>query len=145
MNSRELPATHLHAEGGLLLAKLPLLVAAVWATTSSAQVPHAAARASVPVCAPASATGRAGHVRIDGWFGAGLNDSLVIVVDGTERWRGLFRLCSEAPASASVSWLPTNPDSMRNVVVIKGDTVRTTYRIGGLRPSALIVETRRTH
>ncbi len=80
----------------------------------------------MPVCAPAAARAPAGRLRIDGWFGPNVDDSLIIVVDGSVRWRGLYRLCSEVPASATVRWLPAGSGSIRNLSVIRGDTVRTT-------------------
>jgi hypothetical protein len=106
--------------------------------------PRDPARAAAPVCAPPAALPPADRVRIDGWFGPRLNDSLVIVVDGRERWRGLYRLCSEAPAlSARVAWMPATADSVRSVQVVHGAAARQTYGIGGTRPSALLIETLR--
>jgi len=108
-----------------------------------AQTLHAAAVLPAPLCAPAAPATPPGRVRIDGWFGPSVNDSLVIVVDDTVRWRGVYRLCSEAPASPTVPWLPASSDSIRDVAVIRGDRVRALYHLGGHHPSALIIATRR--
>ena len=129
-----------------ILPKISLLAAAVSLTVPAAaraQTPPRATVSRPPVCAPPAAQAPAGRVRIDGWFGPGVNDPLIIVVDGTVRWRGLYRLCSESPASGTVPWLPASSDSIRNVSVITGDTVRATFHLGGSHPSAMIIETRR--
>jgi len=129
-----------------ILPKISLLAAAVSSTALAAARAQTLPKQTVsppPVCAPPVARAPAGRVRIDGWFGPGVNDSLIIVVDDTLRWRGLYRLCSESPASATVPWLPLSPDSVRNVSVITGDTVRATFHLGGPHPSAMIIETRR--
>ena len=107
-----------------------------------AQTPHSASLPA-PVCAPPAAVTPPGRIRIDGWFGPRVNDSLVIVVDDTVRWRGVYRLCSEAPASPTVPWVPASADSVRDVSVIRGDRVRALYHLGGRYPSALIIATRR--
>jgi hypothetical protein len=130
-----------------VLPKISLLAAAVSSTVpvaGRAQTPLKATVSPPPVCAPPAAQAPPGRVRIDGWFGPSVNDSLIILVDGTVRWRGLYRLCSESPASGTASWLPAIPDSIRNVSEITGDTVRATFRLGGSHPSALIIETRRS-
>ncbi len=125
---------------------MSLLAAAVSSTVPAAARAQTPLRATVsppPTCAPPAAQAPAGRVRIDGWFGPRVNDSLIIVVDGTERWRGLYRLCSESPASGTVPWLPASSDSIRNLSVISGDTVRATFHLGGSHPSVMIIETRR--
>ena|SRR5437016_3733891 len=129
-----------------MVAKISILAAAVSSTAPlvvRAQNPQTATASPPPVCAPPAARASVGRVRIDGWFGPGVNDSLIIVVDGTVRWRGLYRLCSESPASQTVPWLPATSDSIRNLSVITGDTVRTTFHMAGSHPSAVIIETRR--
>jgi len=128
------------------LPKISILAAAVSSSVPAAARAQTPAKATVsppPVCAPPVARAPAGRVRIDGWFGPAVNDSLIIVVDNTVRWRGLYRLCSESPASGTVPWLPDSSDSIRNVSVITGDTVRATFHVGGSHPSAVIIETRR--
>ena len=132
--------------GFKIIPEISVLTTAVLLTAQSplrAQTPHHLAVSPSPVCAPPAAKAPAGRLRIDGWFGPNLDDSLIIVVDDSVRWRGLYQLCSEAPASPTVAWLPSRADSIRNVLVIKGDTVRTTYHLGGRHPSALVIETLR--
>ena len=130
--------------------KSPLKVLALGAAFLStapvptrAQTPHGRPVLPAPVCALPAAVTPPGRVRIDGWFGPSVNDSLVILVDDTVQWRGVYRLCSEASVSPNVPWLPASSDSIRNVSVIKGDTVRALYHLGGHHPSALIIGTRR--
>src|SRR5207245_9525651 len=118
-------------------------VSSTAAVAVRAQAPQGVTVSRPPVCAPPAARAPAGRLRIDGWFGPSVNDSLIIVVDDTVRWRGLYRLCSEAPASETMPWLPATGDSIRDVSVIHGDTVRTTFHVGGPHPSALIIVTRR--
>jgi len=129
-----------------VLFKMSLLAAAASSTVSAAaraQTPPRATVSPPPTCAPPAAQVPAGRVRLDGWFGPRVNDSLIIVVDRTERWRGLYHLCSESPASETVPWLPGSSDSIRNISVISGDTVGATFHLGGSHPSAMIIETRR--
>jgi hypothetical protein len=95
------------------------------------------------ICAPPAAVAPAGHIRIDGWFGPTVNDSLVFVVNGREHWRGLYVLCTDerAVAAGSTTWRLAATDSIRSLYVIRGDTVRRAFHIGGINPSAMIIET----
>src|SRR5437870_8063873 len=116
-------------DGFKMLLKVSLLAAVLSAAPFAvhAQTPRRTTAPLAPACAPPAAVTPPGRIRIDGWFGPGVDDSLIIVVDDTVRWRGLYRLCSEAPASETVPWLPATGDSIRDVSVIHGDTVRTTF------------------
>ena len=94
------------------------------------------------VCAPSSAAADSGRIRLDWWFGPRVGDSVVVVVDGVERWRGVFRLCVDTPQSPPPPWLPA-PDSVESVTVRKGEPVRNADQAEGRRASTLIIKTRR--
>ena len=107
---------------------------------------HQSAAVSSTFCAPSQATPAEERIRIDGpgAFGPRLNDSLLVVVDGRERWRGVYAICpsSRNLQSAIFDWLPP-ADSIVSVEVIKSGEARKTYGIGGAAPSVLLIRTRR--
>lgn len=107
------------------------------------RVPSPVAAKPLRICAPPAAVAPAGHIRIDSWFGPTVNDSLVVIVNGREEWRGLYVLCTDKRAGAvsSTTWRLAATDSIRSLYVIRGDTVRRSFHIGGIKPSAMIIET----
>lgn len=88
------------------------------------------------------------RVRIDGpgSFHAMPDDSVVVVVDGVERWRGVYA-AFVAPRTFGVdteAWeIPQSADSVQGLLLLKGDSARVLYCVGGRRPLAWIIRTRR--
>ena len=87
-----------------------------------------------------------GRVRIDGpgAWGPRLDDSVVLVVDGEERWRGVYAGCQPPALTGAMHVsLPQPADSVESIRVIWGDSVRMLFGIGGKWPSAVLIRTRR--
>lgn len=88
------------------------------------------------------------RVRIDGpgSFHTRPDDSVVVVVDGAERWRGAYA-AFVAPRTFGVdteAWeTPQSADSVKGFLLLQGDSARVLYSVGGRRPLAWIIRTRR--
>lgn len=119
--------------------------AAVLSSLTACHRAPAHAEVAAPLCAPAAEVEArtSGRLRIDGpgAWGPSFGDSVVLVVDGVERWRGTYEACRDGRAASP---LLRTADSVVSVMVVRGDSARGRYRIGGARPSAVLVETRRT-
>lgn len=97
-----------------------------------------------PLCAPPAVVDvrTSARLHLDGpgaWL-PGLGDSVVLVVDGLERWRGTYETCRPERVA---SLLPRRADSVVSVVVVRGDSARLRFGIGGARPAAVLVQTLR--
>jgi hypothetical protein len=89
---------------------------------------------------------RGGGIRLDGpgSGGAHLFDSLVVVVNGTERWRG-YRDGCENGYDVDFGGLIAPSDSVVGLELQHGERVRSKYHVSGEQPVAMVIETRRTH
>jgi hypothetical protein len=74
-------------------------------------------------------------------MGLRLFDSLVVLVNGTEIWRG-YRECADGYDVVFGTLMPP-PDSVVGGGIEHGEQVRSKYHIGGIMPVAMVIETRR--
>jgi hypothetical protein len=73
-----------------------------------------------------------------GSFGERMGDSLLLMINGREAWRGRYAPCV---LELAVDRSPAAADSVRDVVLDNGSDVAARYGIGGPRPAAILITT----
>lgn len=96
-------------------------------------------------CRAARADERSGVIHIDGprMNMPRLGDSLVLIVNDREAWRGVYDPCHPTAGhyAAALDHLIPATDSVVSFVIEHGPDVTATYHIGGRRPVAFVIRT----
>lgn len=82
------------------------------------------------------------HIDGPGMNTPNLGDSLVLVVNDHEVWRGVYDPCHPSPGrSAALDHVIPATDSVISLYYLHGPDVAAKYHIGGQGPSAYIIRT----